>query len=169
MCGLDILHDAERAKLLKATFVRLEGGPCPCESRGRDRVHAAVGVGQEVIHSSAARLDAVMSAHAGAQHLAVALEAGVHAGPVGQLLACAGVAPRTGPAAAALFGRILDPAPVSVPLIDQVAADGALCLRDVQVRDALVAWLTPGSLDPNVFRRDAEEVLSALPHPSPVK
>ncbi len=112
-----------------------------------------------------------VSPHATRADLAAALEAGLDSGPVGQLLASAGVgvAPRTGPEAAALFGRILGFPSASAPLTVEDAADGARCLRDVQVRDALVAWLTPGTLDPNVFGRDAQEVLAALPHPSPVE
>ncbi|MEO3939270.1 DUF4192 domain-containing protein [Dermatophilaceae bacterium Soc4.6] len=110
-----------------------------------------------------------VSPHQTRAALAAVLKAGAQAHVVGRVLATpgAGDVPRSGPAVAALLARILGLTTPGCPLSVEDAAAAVGVLRDVQVRDALVAWLTPGSIDRNAFGPAAQEVLAGLPHPSP--
>jgi len=110
-----------------------------------------------------------VSPHPTRADLAAVLEAGAQADPVGQLLAsrAAGDVLPSGPEVAAVLSRVLGVTATAFPLSVEDAAAVVVVLRDVQVRDALIGWLTPGSIDPIVFSPAAQEVLAGLPHPSP--
>lgn len=62
----------------------------------------------------------------------------------------------------AVWPQILDPRDSAVQITPAMAASAAVSLRDVQVRDGLVAWLTPGSLDPAQLPLDVQALVSGV-------
>ncbi|WP_270889988.1 DUF4192 domain-containing protein [Pedococcus sp. 5OH_020] len=61
-----------------------------------------------------------------------------------------------------VWAVVLDASDAPRPLTAADAARAALSLGDVQVRDALVGWLTPGSVDPAVFAPDVWRLFSGV-------
>ncbi|WP_270886544.1 DUF4192 domain-containing protein [Pedococcus sp. 5OH_020] len=64
-----------------------------------------------------------------------------------------------------VWAAVLDASDTALPLTASDAASAALSLGDVRVRDALVAWLTPGTIDPAVFAPDVQRPFSGLERP----
>lgn len=62
----------------------------------------------------------------------------------------------------AAWSTILDAGDEARSLTTSDAAAAARSLRDIQVRDGLVAWLTPGTLDPSMVTQDVRDQLSQL-------
>lgn len=62
----------------------------------------------------------------------------------------------------AVWLQILDAGDGPAPITPAMAASAAVSLRDVQVRDALVAWLTPGTLDPAHLPADVQSLISGM-------
>jgi hypothetical protein len=97
--------------------------------------------------------------------LAAQLDPGPQADAVGRLLdrprPCRMPLPRV---VGGLWSRILDPSQDPPRIAAQEAAWAARTLRDHGIRDGLIAWLTPGQLDPSEL---PEDVRSALAHLGP--
>lgn len=62
----------------------------------------------------------------------------------------------------AVWPEILDVGDSPAQITPGMAASAAVSLRDVQVRDGLVAWLTPGTLDPAHLPEDVQSLLSGM-------
>lgn len=62
----------------------------------------------------------------------------------------------------AVWPQILDAGDGPAPITSAMAASAAVSLRDVQVRDGLVAWLTPGTLDPAHLPAEVQSLLSGM-------
>jgi Domain of unknown function (DUF4192) len=60
----------------------------------------------------------------------------------------------------AAWPRILDPDAKTITPED--AALAAMSLQDIEIRDGLVAWLSPGTLNINELSEEAQELLSGL-------
>lgn len=67
-----------------------------------------------------------------------------------------------GEALAGVWPQILDARDSAVQITPAMAASAAVSLKDVHVRDGLVAWLTPGTLDPAQFPVEVESLLSGM-------
>jgi len=59
---------------------------------------------------------------------------------------------------------ILDTGDTALTITTDDVALAALPLLDVQIRDALIAWLTPGTLGVDQFNDDVQALLSSLPN-----
>jgi hypothetical protein len=60
----------------------------------------------------------------------------------------------------AAWPRILDPEASSISAED--AAQAAMSLLDIEIRDAMVAWLCPGTLDLKELSEEGQKLLSGL-------
>jgi hypothetical protein len=60
----------------------------------------------------------------------------------------------------AAWPRILDPDGQDITIED--AAMAAMSLLDIEIRDAMVAWLCPGTLAPDEFSRGIQKLFSGL-------
>jgi hypothetical protein len=70
---------------------------------------------------------------------------------------------------AGLWARILDPDEEPPEIMAQDASWAARTLHDVDLRDGIIAWLTPGTLKPEELPEDVQAVLKYLgpaPHTS---
>jgi hypothetical protein len=96
------------------------------------------------------------------QALARQLDPGPLAHRVAELLARPEVTTEDADRQPSIWATILDAGDDAKPLTASDAAHAARSLRDVQVRDALVAWLTPGTLDPALVTPTIREQLSRI-------
>ena len=109
-----------------------------------------------------------ISPHPDREALAKGLEAGPQAASVAKVLrSMQKAAAKTvgGPSVprAELFAawpRILDPDDTAITAQD--AALAAMSLRDIEIRDGLVAWLSPGTLNINELSAEVQELFSRL-------
>lgn len=62
----------------------------------------------------------------------------------------------------AVWPQILDVGDSAAPITLSMAASAAVSLRDIQVRDGLVAWLTPGTLDRAQLPAEVQSLVSGL-------
>lgn len=62
----------------------------------------------------------------------------------------------------AVWPQILDASDSQAQITPAMAASAAVSLRDVQVRDGLVAWLTPGTLDPAHLPAEVQSLISGM-------
>jgi hypothetical protein len=63
---------------------------------------------------------------------------------------------------AGVWQQILDASDSAVQITPAMAASAAVSLKDVQVRDGVVAWLTPGTLDLADLPREVRSLFSQL-------
>lgn len=62
----------------------------------------------------------------------------------------------------AVWAQILDAGDSPAQITPAMAASACVSLRDVQVRDGLVAWLTPGTLDPAHLPAEVQSLISGM-------
>ncbi len=67
---------------------------------------------------------------------------------------------------AGLWAHLLDTTPDAAPVTGPEAALAALSLREVPLRDGIIAWLTPGTLEVADLPEHVRAVLTLLPSPS---
>lgn len=136
---------------------------CPPEGTPLDRDETATAVASEFIGQGIGPLPDRAA-------LAAQLEPTDKAKPVGRLLDRPGprrvLQPRV---VGGLWGRILDPDEDPPEIMAQDASWAARTLRDVDLRDGIIAWLTPGTLKPEELPDEVQAVLKHLgpaPHAS---
>ena len=105
-----------------------------------------------------------VSPHANRESLARQLERGPQAGAVATLMRsrekAGGCPPVPRAELFAAWPRILDSDAPSITVED--AALAAVSLLDIEIRDAMVAWLCPGTLAPDEFSRGIQKLFSGL-------
>lgn len=62
----------------------------------------------------------------------------------------------------AVWPQVLDAGDSPAQITSAMAASAAVSLRDVRVRDGLVAWLTPGTLDPDHLSAEVQSLISGM-------
>lgn len=100
-----------------------------------------------------------LSPHADRNALAAQLEAGPESVADGDFEAAEAMEPG---ALTAVWPQIFDAGDSPAQVTPAMAASAAVSLRDVQVRDGLVAWLTPGTLDPAHLPAEVQSLISGM-------